>query len=296
MVKASVRKAVDSTSESSNGMEGRNVPKFTMVEILVVISVILLLVGILMPALMSSREKGHQTACLSNLKQLSLANNQYSSDHGYFCPARHPEGGRDGYPSFWYGEQIDSTSTPDYSKGYLAKYIGKKQKILNCPSWQDGTDRARGYGYNNYGVGSIAYLAGYDSTNLTHYSRGMQPEDFQMASRTIMFSDCAKYSGGEVIGDCNIFPPFSISGTTLEERKTKKPTTKQLDSRMHARHNGFVNIAWVDGHASAEELTFSFKRNGSGYDENYAANNIGHVGPEDNSWWDPWNDTIPESP
>ncbi len=46
---------------------------FTLIELLVVIAIIAILMAILMPALQRAREQGKRAACLSNLKQLTLA-------------------------------------------------------------------------------------------------------------------------------------------------------------------------------------------------------------------------------
>lgn len=51
---------------------------FTLVELLVVIAIIAMLVSILLPALKGSREAARQTVCLSNVRQIMTAMNNYA--------------------------------------------------------------------------------------------------------------------------------------------------------------------------------------------------------------------------
>jgi prepilin-type N-terminal cleavage/methylation domain-containing protein/prepilin-type processing-associated H-X9-DG protein len=110
---------------------------FTLIELLVVIAIIAILASILFPVFAKVREKGLQTACASNEKQIGYAFLAYSQDFDETFP-----------PSNWIDPQNGGNSTwqlavdPYIAGGFPAGQSGltTSQKYLSvyyCPDWQN---------------------------------------------------------------------------------------------------------------------------------------------------------------
>ncbi|MHB9071449.1 MAG: type II secretion system protein [Sedimentisphaerales bacterium] len=120
----------------------KKIKGFTLVELLVVISIIALLLAILMPALSKARESGNKVVCASNGKQLYLATACYVLDNRnkipYHCGSDPASVYYDPYNSY----SIHHISIPpgDLIQG-LGRLYGKyttDPKIYFCPSTRDG--------------------------------------------------------------------------------------------------------------------------------------------------------------
>ena len=93
---------------------------FTLVEMLVVLSVIALLFGMLGVHLATARERARRIQCLNNLRQIGLAVKQYALDH------------EDRFPDNISGS--DNTVTDHIN--LLSNALGNTAVIFKCPSDQ----------------------------------------------------------------------------------------------------------------------------------------------------------------
>ena len=72
--------------DSSNKDAKKTVVAFTLIELLVVIAVIAILAGILFPIVAKTIDRAHQTACISNLKQIGIGYRLYMQDYDGMRP------------------------------------------------------------------------------------------------------------------------------------------------------------------------------------------------------------------
>jgi prepilin-type N-terminal cleavage/methylation domain-containing protein len=118
---------------------------FTLVELLVVITVIAVLASLLMPALSKAKAKANTAICLNNKRQLNVAWIAYSSDHEDHL-VMNSSGSNPGYEvgiswatgrMAWHPEVKDNTNVlylthDDYAS--LARYLGRSSKVFKCPA------------------------------------------------------------------------------------------------------------------------------------------------------------------
>jgi prepilin-type N-terminal cleavage/methylation domain-containing protein len=91
---------------------------FTLIELLVVIAVIAILAALLLPALAAAKLRAQRIQCVSNLKQLILANSMYVNDYGKGLPY---------YPG-------DPTYYRTLWMGTLIQYHAQVNQVRFCPA------------------------------------------------------------------------------------------------------------------------------------------------------------------
>ena len=132
---------------------------FTLIELLVTIAVIGILAALLLPALGHAKEKGRETACLNNLRQVNLAIRLYTEDSADRLPELpllnpYPNG-----VGAYYKQLV---------KGYLGLTgpAAPGEKVFICPSDRIISKQIghafTSYTFNGYevGPGAIARITG----------------------------------------------------------------------------------------------------------------------------------------
>jgi prepilin-type N-terminal cleavage/methylation domain-containing protein len=104
---------------------------FTMVELLVVISIISILASLLLPALSKAKEMSKKISCTNNLKQMGLLMNYYNSDNNEY------------YPWFIFSTNGVAGGGTLYSWiAYQAAYTGNFKDIDDVAFWYPNTANA----------------------------------------------------------------------------------------------------------------------------------------------------------
>ncbi len=273
---------------------------FTLIEILVVISVIALLVSILVPSLNRAKELAQMAVCAVSARGLVLANDIYASENGdhYALAAEDIDidlGDMHGGHYRWHGYRDKAGDKFDPMRGPLREYMPKELK--ECPTFSrmenqfdDDQERfergAGGYGYNAGYIGGRYDLYDPYSWDFSIWGEAStysaKTSEVTRPAETVMFTDAAmvKNEGSSLkyIDYSFCEPPFHVKPKGLDGGRAWPS--------IHFRHvNQQANVAWADEHVSAEELTRSSAEYGASQAQARDMG-IGWFGPDSNELFD----------
>ena len=213
---------------------------FTLVELLVVISIIGLLAGLAIPAINGGLKSAKAGACLSNLHQIGVATMAYAADNSF----RLPDAGS-GTSDMWATKLATFISTGTKSKKSIFVCPGCEKPVVEAT----GTDVAVTYGMH----GGLMPKGG-TATNITVVSR---------ATEVILAGDVCQETGNKgwspfCIEQPSAFPDGGGSELAMgEDLSTPLEVGQDEDGPKSAslryRHKGRVNVVMVDGHAESIE-------------------------------------------
>lgn len=204
----------------------RQFTTFTLIELLIVISIIMILSSLLLPSLSKSRDIAKRTLCAGNQKQCGLALFSYAEDFtGYVPPYDISDWGYPTATNNWGNLLIYG----DYLKG---KLIGSQlygPTVLRCPSLPVDENLSSS-DMRTYGLIST------HSSTLTPATRFVKLYDIQNSSRQIWIAD-SYYDEKQYY--------FFAGGFGYYEKNYS------ILRLVHCRHGEKANCWFADGHVSA---------------------------------------------
>ena len=209
--------------------------KFTLIELLIVISIIGILTSILLPSLHKAREKTKSAVCKSNQRQIGIAATMWSGEHDGWTLA-----------SAWGRDNLETSLTP-FTNTTRYEASTSFAGLYHCPSLTRShlanTPAANNY-RGSYGINW--WISGYSSDSddrWLHYSKRGQVKLSQIenTSRKVYFMDHTYF----LVASWSYHPVSS---------------TNNYPTRWYGKKTGLyakANVAWADGHVSTEPNDFA---------------------------------------
>lgn len=227
--------------------------KFTLIELLIVITIIAILAAMLLPALNKARQTAQGISCIGKVRQILIATQAYLGDSNGV------------YYSVYLGPYLSGNSTTDnYASRptvwmeYLLLYMGRKELTMitrrdlsvsgsfGCPSQAFPDKLYPGYGYFSNLFGDYGHAVGSESSA----SPGVKQSRIPSPSKHISHAE-------------------ACGGNDTYEKRARRGNLKVHNNTVAYRHRRKANVGWVDGHVSGEAATLLIgKSTGLPWDQN----------------------------
>ena len=213
----------------------RTTHAFTMIELLVVVSIIAILAALLLPAINMARDAARSTQCQSNLRQLYMGNLGFVDDHQGRLPISHHYTGNWKTTKFWFAEIAPYIeATENGSSWYINLDPTKKSVVHGCPDFSNKLNYNSGYGMNVW-----------PDRPDRQWATNFKSKD----------EDYVKHWG-----TYTVFHIDAISRSTTRPLYAETSYWALKNGKVQGRHRGRSNVAYFDGHIGSLEAKAVDKR------------------------------------
>lgn len=234
---------------------------FTLVELLVVISIIAALAALLLPALNKTKEQGRATLCRSNMKQITLGIMAYADDNDYYLPWPGDSNSNRDPDWVWGGETPSTLGTPSAwglpDFGFRAEAGSVYSYVTTLPRVSKAAyDKSKlNNSYPVYRCPSTGKLGESLRVNFT-MNAWLNPGEPGSNERGVMETGVVNPVEKVLLANSD---PSVMGSASLDPNGLNTPS-------VFVSHNGRVNIGFIDSHIeskSPQEIIFlekSFNR------------------------------------
>jgi prepilin-type N-terminal cleavage/methylation domain-containing protein len=223
-------------SKASQGRE-RHPAAFTLIELLVVIAIIAILAAMILPALLSAKERSRRASCKSSTRQFLLALHMAADD----SEQRLPSGASDKGPL---DDHLPVLSTNTHVE--ILRYLGNNAKLLHCPSFLDYFKRQKTMPEErDYGVViGYNYHGGHTNTPwpaIAGSAVWVSPQKVTESPTLVLVSDMNDWSPGYG----RTFAPHGKSGVIFQAGDYANESASGASSAELGSAGG--NLGFLDG-------------------------------------------------